>query len=56
MPILIVTTVVETLQRAVALHHTLILVDEALVLAVEPMMRWLDLDIEACEEESGTSA
>ena len=56
MPILIVTTVVETLQRAVALHHTLILVDEALVLAVEPMMKWMDMDVEAGKEESVISA
>ena len=46
----------ETLQRAVVLRHTLTLADEALVLAVELMMRWLDLDVEAREEESGTSA
>ena len=53
---LIATTVAETLQKAAALRHTLTLADEALVLAAEPMMRWLDRDIEACEEESGTSA
>ena len=53
---LIATTVVETLQRAVALHHTLSLADEVLALSVEPMMKWLDMDIEASKEESATSA
>ena len=52
----IATTVAETLRRAVALHHVLTLADKALVLAVELMMRWLDMDVEASEEESGTSA
>ena len=50
MPILIAMTVAETLQRAVALRHTLTLADEALVLAVEPMMKWMDMDVEAGEE------
>ena len=48
-------TVVETLQRAVALHHVLSLVDKVLALSVELMMRWLDMDIEASKEESVTS-
>ena len=52
MPTLIATTVAETLQRAVALHHALSLVDEVLALSVEPMMKWLDMDVEASEEES----
>ena len=56
MPTPIATTVAETLRRAAVLHHMLTLADEALVLAVELMMRWLDMDIEACEEELGTSA
>ena len=31
------------------------LVDEVLALSVEPMMKWLDMDIEASKEESVTS-
>ena len=51
MLILIVMTVVETLQRAVVLCHTLSLADEVLALSVELMMRWLDMDVKANEEE-----
>ena len=47
--------VVETLQKAVALHHALSLTDEVLALSVELMMRWLDMDIEANTEELVTS-
>ena len=46
----------ETLQRAAVLRHTLTLADEALVLAVEPTMKWMDVDVEAGEEELVTSA
>ena len=55
MQTLIVMTVVETLQRAVALCHVLFLADEVLALSVEPMMKWLDLEVEASEEGSVTS-
>ena len=58
MPTPIVMTVVEILQRAAALPHTLTLVDNLLVQSVEPMMRWLNMDIESNEEfreGSGTS-
>ena len=46
---------VETLRRAVALCHVLSLADEVLALSVELMMKWLDMDVEASEEELVTS-
>ena len=52
---LIVTTVAETLQRAVALCHALSLADKVLALSMELMMKWLDMDVEASEEGSVTS-
>ena len=59
MPTPIATVVAETLQRAVASHHTLSLVDDLLVQSVEPMMRWLNMDVELnkgeLREGSGTS-
>ena len=53
MPTLIVTVVVETLQRAAALYHILSLADDLLVQSAELMMKWLDMDIEFNEEELG---
>ena len=38
-----------------ALCHVLSLADEVLALSVELMMKWLDMDVEANEEESVTS-
>ena len=50
MTTLIATVVVETLQRAVALCHTLSLVDKVLAQSAEPMMRWLNMDVKTNEE------
>ena len=57
MPTPVAMTMVEILQRAVVLYHALTLADNLLVQSVEPMTKWLNMDIKFNEElEEGLGA